>query len=62
MAGLARRRDLRRAVELPDAVVTKAYAPILISGAIGGLIIGGLRVAGACIESSSAITSSKLQT
>jgi len=25
---------------LPDAIVTKAYLPILISGAIGGLVIG----------------------
>jgi hypothetical protein len=29
-------------LSLPDAVVTKAYAPILVSGAIGGLIIGGI--------------------
>ena len=29
-------------LSLPDAVVTKAYAPIVISGAIGGLIIGGI--------------------
>ena len=29
-------------LSLPDAVVTKAYAPILITGAIGGLIIGGI--------------------
>jgi uncharacterized membrane protein YjjP (DUF1212 family) len=29
-------------LSLPDAIITKAYAPILISGAIGGLIIGGL--------------------
>src|SRR2546421_8739382 len=29
-------------LSLPDAVVTKAYAPILLSGAIGGLIIGGV--------------------
>jgi hypothetical protein len=29
-------------LSLPDAIVTKAYAPILLSGAIGGLIIGGL--------------------
>jgi hypothetical protein len=27
---------------LPDAIITKAYAPILIFGGIGGLIIGGL--------------------
>ena len=29
-------------LSLPDAVVTKSYAPILIGGAIGGLIIGGI--------------------
>jgi len=29
-------------LSLPDAIVTKAYAPILISGAIGGMIIGGV--------------------
>jgi hypothetical protein len=28
-------------LSLPDAIVTKAYAPILLSGALGGLIIGG---------------------
>ena len=28
-------------MSLPDAVITKAYAPILGIGAIGGLIIGG---------------------
>ena len=30
-------------VSLPSAVVTKAYAPILGMGAIGGIIIGVLR-------------------
>jgi hypothetical protein len=29
-------------LSLPDALVTKAYAPILIGGAVGGLIIGGI--------------------
>ena len=29
-------------LSLPDALITKAYAPILIVGAIGGTIIGGL--------------------
>ena len=29
-------------LSLPSAIITKAYAPILIVGAIGGLIIGGL--------------------
>lgn len=27
-------------VSLPDAVITKAYAPILATGLIGGLVIG----------------------
>lgn len=27
-------------LSLPDAIITKAYAPILILGAIGGLLIG----------------------
>lgn len=29
-------------LSLPDAVVTKAYAPIVITGGVGGLIIGGV--------------------
>src|SRR5436853_4062167 len=29
-------------LSLPDAMVTKSYAPILLSGAVGGIIIGGL--------------------
>jgi hypothetical protein len=29
-------------LSLPDAIITKAYAPILIVGSVGGLIIGGL--------------------
>ena len=29
-------------LSVPSALITKAYAPILILGAIGGLIIGGL--------------------
>jgi hypothetical protein len=29
-------------LSLPAALVTKAYAPILIIGAIGGVVIGGL--------------------
>jgi hypothetical protein len=29
-------------LSLPDAVITKAYGPILLSGAVGGLIIGGI--------------------
>ena len=27
-------------LSLPDAIITKAYAPILILGAVGGFIIG----------------------
>ena len=29
-------------ISLPSAIIAKAYAPILVVGAIGGLIIGGL--------------------
>ena len=29
-------------LSIPDALITKAYAPILIVGAIGGTIIGGV--------------------
>ena len=29
-------------LSLPDAIITHKYPPILIGGAIGGLIIGGL--------------------
>ena len=29
-------------ISLPSAIIAKAYAPILIIGAIGGLIIGGV--------------------
>jgi uncharacterized membrane protein YjjP (DUF1212 family) len=29
-------------LSIPDAVITKAYLPILMSGALGGLIIGGI--------------------
>ena len=27
-------------ISIPDAIITKAYAPILITGAIGGTVIG----------------------
>ena len=27
-------------ISLPDAVITKSYAPILISGVVGGMLIG----------------------
>lgn len=29
-------------ISLPDAIIIKAYAPILITGAVGGLVIGGI--------------------
>jgi hypothetical protein len=28
-------------LSLPDAIITKAYRPILVIGAIGGVLIGG---------------------
>lgn len=27
-------------ISVPDAIITKAYAPILVTGVVGGLIIG----------------------
>ena len=27
-------------ISLPDAIITKAYAPILVTGVIGGIVIG----------------------
>ena len=32
-------------ISLPDAIVTKAYAPILIIGAVGGAVIGFITAA-----------------
>ena len=29
-------------LSIPDALITKAYAPILIMGTVGGAIIGGI--------------------
>jgi hypothetical protein len=29
-------------LSIPSAIITKAYAPILIMGAVGGAIIGGI--------------------
>jgi hypothetical protein len=29
-------------ISLPDAIITHKYVPILVSGGVGGLIIGGL--------------------
>ena len=29
-------------LSLPDAIITKAYAPILVIGCIGGAVIGGV--------------------
>jgi len=29
-------------LSVPDALITKAYAPIIVVGAVGGLVIGGL--------------------
>src|SRR5438270_13587719 len=29
-------------LSLPDAIITKAYVPILVIGAVGGAVIGGI--------------------
>ena len=29
-------------LSVPDAMITKAYAPIIIVGSVGGLVIGGI--------------------
>jgi hypothetical protein len=29
-------------LSIPDALITKAYAPIIIVGSVGGLVIGGI--------------------
>jgi hypothetical protein len=29
-------------LSIPDALITKAYLPIIIVGAVGGLVIGGI--------------------
>jgi hypothetical protein len=29
-------------LSIPDALITKAYVPIIIVGAVGGLVIGGV--------------------
>ena len=40
LPGWARGALIGLLVSVPDAIVTKAYAPILASGVIGGTIIG----------------------
>ena len=42
--GWARGALIGLLISIPDAVVTKAYAPILASGVAGGAIIGALSV------------------
>src|SRR5881628_1066836 len=42
MAGLGHRPDFWPAAQPPSAIITKAYAPVLVVGALGGLIIGGV--------------------
>src|SRR6184192_2355554 len=42
MAGLGHRPDFGLLLSLPSAIITKAYAPVLVVGALGGLIIGGV--------------------
>src|SRR5580765_3192974 len=40
--GIAKGALVGLLISLPDAIVTKAYAPILIVGAVGGALIGWL--------------------
>ena len=40
--GIAKGALVGLLISLPDAIVTKAYAPILIVGAVGGAVIGWL--------------------
>ena len=40
--GWARGAIVGLLISIPDAIVTKAYAPILASGVIGGAIIGAI--------------------
>lgn len=35
-----KRKVSHRLLSLPDAIITKAYAPILLLGATGGTLIG----------------------
>jgi len=42
MAGLATGLTFGLLLSLPSATITKAYAPVLVVGALGGLIIGGV--------------------
>jgi predicted neutral ceramidase superfamily lipid hydrolase len=40
--GIAKGALVGLLISLPDAIVTRAYAPILIVGAVGGALIGWL--------------------
>ena len=40
MAGVVKGALIGLLISLPDAIVTKAYAPILILGVLGGALIG----------------------
>lgn len=40
--GIAKGALVGLLISVPDAIVTKAYAPILIVGAVGGAVIGWL--------------------
>lgn len=42
MAGLATGLTFGLLLSLPSAIITKRYAPVLVVGALGGLIIGGV--------------------
>ena len=38
----AKRQVFALLLSLPDPIVTKAYAPILVVGAVGGLLLDGI--------------------
>jgi hypothetical protein len=42
VARLGRRAVFGFLLSLPDALVTKVFAPILVIGSVGGVVIGGI--------------------
>ncbi len=42
MAGLGHRLLFGTLLSLPAAIITKAFAPVLVIGTAGGIIIGGI--------------------
>lgn len=56
---LGSRSDLRDLVSLPDGIITKTYAPILILGAVGGVIIRTYCWQVGCVTSALALSLDK---